>query len=248
MRMARTVVRAALIPVRTVRIAVRTVLTAIRTVQNAIRTVLIAIRTVLFAVEAVHIALKMAFIAGGAVHIALRQAVDGLDGGPLESVCSQQEDTMTRKEYEERRRALEAQLQADVALIQAAHETRIRSLDRLWQVAAEGEGDLAVPAASGNGALPAAAVRPAVSAASAPGAPARRKMRERGEVLSALEEALPQLPEVFDKRDIARILGWEPAHATLYRALRQLVDEQAIVMESYSLSGTTNAFRKLPRP
>jgi hypothetical protein len=44
---------------------------------------------------------------------------------------------MTRGEYEERRRALEAQRQADIALINAAHETRIRSLDRLWQAAAE---------------------------------------------------------------------------------------------------------------
>ncbi len=38
---------------------------------------------------------------------------------------------MTRSEYEARRRALQEQVRADIALIQAAHETRIRSLERL---------------------------------------------------------------------------------------------------------------------
>ncbi|HYN19391.1 MAG TPA: hypothetical protein VE078_00405, partial [Thermoanaerobaculia bacterium] len=46
---------------------------------------------------------------------------------------------MTREEYDARRMALEQQLQADMALIQAAHATRIRSLERLWQVAEGGE-------------------------------------------------------------------------------------------------------------
>ena len=35
---------------------------------------------------------------------------------------------MTRDEYEERLRALDAQLQADIALIRAGHEARVRSL------------------------------------------------------------------------------------------------------------------------
>ena len=150
---------------------------------------------------------------------------------------------MTRSEYEERRRALEAQRQADIALINAAHETRVRSLDRLWQATAEDDGNLVMPAAPGNGALPAPAARPAVSA---PPAAARRSMRGRGEVQSDLDEAFPQLPEVFDKRDVARVLGYEPARATLFRALRQLMDEGAIAMEDHSLKGNLQAFRKIP--
>ena len=36
---------------------------------------------------------------------------------------------MTEEEYAERRRALEQELQRDLALIHAAHEARVRSLD-----------------------------------------------------------------------------------------------------------------------
>jgi hypothetical protein len=50
-----------------------------------------------------------------------------------------QEDAMTGKEHEERRRALEEQLGADIALLNAAHEARIRALDRLQQEAPDGE-------------------------------------------------------------------------------------------------------------
>ncbi len=66
---------------------------------------------------------------------------------------------MTRGEYEERRRALEAQREADIAMINAAHEIRVRSLDKLWQAAAEDGADFTKPAAPGNGSLPAPAAR-----------------------------------------------------------------------------------------
>jgi hypothetical protein len=151
---------------------------------------------------------------------------------------------MTRSEYEERLRALEAQRQADIALINAAHEIRVRSLERLWQAVAEVDGVPAVPAVPGKGMLPAPAIRPTVSAAPAA---APRKLRQRGEVQTDLEEALPQLPEVFDRRDIVRVLGYEPPRATLFRALRQLQDDGAIAMEDYCLIRTLNAYRKLPR-
>lgn len=152
---------------------------------------------------------------------------------------------MTRSEYEERRRALEAQRQADIALINAAHETRIRSLDRLWRATAEDDAVLALPAAVETRALPAPAALPAVSA---PPAESARKMRGRGEVQDDLEEAFSQLPEVFDKRDVTRILGYEPARSTLFRALQRFVDAGWIAMEDHSLPGTTlQAFRKIPQ-
>ena len=40
---------------------------------------------------------------------------------------------MTREDYEERRRALEEQHRADVALLNATQELRLRSLERLWR-------------------------------------------------------------------------------------------------------------------
>lgn len=151
---------------------------------------------------------------------------------------------MIRSEYEERLRVLEAQRQADIALINAAHEIRVRSLERLCQAPAEADGVAAVPAVPGNGTLPAPAFHTAVSAAPAA---APRKLRQRGEVLFDLEKALPQFPEVFDRRDIVRVLGYEPPRATLFRALRQLQADGAVAMEDYCLIGTLNAYRKVPR-
>ena len=224
------------IPMWTVHIPWRTVLTAVRTFHLAIGAVHIA-------AETVRIAAGMAHNAGGAVHCALRQALDGSTAVHPSPYAFHQEDTMTRGEYEERRRALEAQREADIAMINAVHEIRVRALDKLWQVTAEEGADFITPAAPGNGSLPAPAAVPVVSA---PPPAARRKMRGRGEVLNDLDEAFPQLPEVFDKRDIARILGYEPARATLFRALRQLMDEGAVAMEDHSLPGTTlTAFRKI---
>jgi hypothetical protein len=102
---------------------------------------------------------------------------------------------MTRDEHDERLRALEAQLQTEIALIHAGHEARVRSLGSLLQTAA-----------------------PAPVPAAAP----QKKTRPAWSTLDDLEKALPRLPEVFDKRDIIRVLGYTPAYSTLFRALAEL--------------------------
>ena len=127
---------------------------------------------------------------------------------------------MTEKEYEERRRALEEQLRADIALLNAAHEARIRALDRLRQEAPDGE-------------LPATPP------------PAPKPMRPRYSVTNDLENALPQLPQVFKRQDILRALGYEPPRTTLFRALIRLQEEGAITVETHSPGGTTIHYRKL---
>ena len=132
---------------------------------------------------------------------------------------------MTRTEFEERLRALEAQHQADIALMNAAHEARVRSLRSLWQGAAD----------------PGPAPPPAVPAQQ----PAPKTRRERNSVLQDLSEALPSLPASFDKHDIARALGYEPPHATLYRALRTLSREGLLENETFSSGNTTSRYRKL---
>lgn len=133
---------------------------------------------------------------------------------------------MTRDEYEERLRALEAQLQADIALIRAGHEARVRSLGNLRQAAAEGA---AIPA-------------PAPVPVDAPKETARPAWATLGDI----QEALPRLPEVFDKRDVARVLGYTPAYSTLFRALAELkkageiADEDGLYYRSQ--------YRKVSRP
>lgn len=130
---------------------------------------------------------------------------------------------MTREQYKERRRALEEQLKADIALVHAAHEVRVRSLERLWQGVREED----------LGASPAS---PA-----APGNPSR----PRGSVLDDLEAALPRLPEIFDKSDVSGALGYKPSRTTLFRALQQLLHDRQIAIQDYSSGGIQTRYRKL---
>lgn len=140
---------------------------------------------------------------------------------------------MTQEEYEARRRALEQQLQADVALIQAAHAARVRSLDTLWQAAGDGVGAAARPAAPTQAPAP---------------PPKRERVRPHGAVLEDLADALPQLPETFDRRDIDRLLGYRAERPTLYRALTHLKMEGLIDVEHHSLGGQRTRYRKLNPP
>ena len=75
--------------------------------------------------------------------------------------------------------------------------------------------------------------------------PARQPARPPGSVLEDLYEAFADLPEIFDKNDVARVLGYEPSRATLLRALRQLKTDGDIAQESYSMGGVTTRYRKL---
>lgn len=128
---------------------------------------------------------------------------------------------MTREQYEERRRAIEGQLRADIALVHAAHEVRVRSLERLWQGAREGDQESASPAA------------------------AHHPPRPRGSVLDDLAAALPRLPDIFDKRDVAGALGYKPSRTTLFRALQQLQKDREIAIQDHSSGGTLTRYRKL---
>lgn len=143
---------------------------------------------------------------------------------------------MTRKELEERMRALEAQHQADVALMNAAHEARVRSLESLWRTVAPLGADPQPTAVAAAAPAPPAPVQEE---------PAPKPKRERFSVLNDLGEALPDLPETFDKHDIDRALGYEPSRATLLRALRALGNQGLIETESMSMGGTTTRYRKL---
>jgi hypothetical protein len=142
---------------------------------------------------------------------------------------------MTREEYEVRRQALEEQHCADVALLSAAHGLRLRSLERLWRGAVEGEQDAVVPEA------PATTVHEPVPAAPDPSPP---PVRARHSVLSDLEAAFPGLPEIFDRNDIIGALGYVPPRTTLLRALNLLRQEGVIAIETYSSGGMKTSYRK----
>ena len=144
---------------------------------------------------------------------------------------------MTQAEYEARLRALEQQLQADMALLQAAHEVRVRSLERLRQAAQDGESPASRPAAP---------VRAQAPAAVAP--PPKRQPARRGAVLEDVEAILPQLPEEFDRRDVDRLLGYSPTRTTLFRALDSLERDGLIEVAEHSYGRQLVQYRKCKQP
>jgi hypothetical protein len=130
---------------------------------------------------------------------------------------------MKRSEYERRRRALEETFESELAMLRAAHEVRMRSLEELWR--ADPEEDAPSPALA----------VPPVPAEPPPQQPP---------IAEALEEILPRLPEVFDKNDVIRLLGWNPPRASLFRALQDLIYAGRLTLKSYGGGRTSNLYSK----
>jgi thiamine pyrophosphate-dependent acetolactate synthase large subunit-like protein len=58
-------------------------------------------------------------------------------------------------------------------------------------------------------------------------------------------DTFPQLPEVFDKNDVVRILGYEPGRASLNRAWDRLLSARKVVIIGGGTSRRPTKFRKL---
>jgi|SRR6185436_1946878 len=111
---------------------------------------------------------------------------------------------MDREEYSRRRRALEEIYRADLELVRAAHEARVRSLEALWTAVS-----------------PEPAPGPADSPLE-PAAPQAARPPRRPSLRTALEAVFPQLPEVFEKKDVVAAIGWTPSRAALYNVLQDM--------------------------
>jgi hypothetical protein len=129
---------------------------------------------------------------------------------------------MDQNEFERRKRAIEEQLLADIEMLRAAARIKIEALE----------------------ALASAEIRSASPPAKAPAPPPAREGR-RGGTMQDIMDTLPQLPEVFDKTDVIRILGFEPSRPAFHRAWNRLVSQEKIVMESPRDSRESLRFRKL---
>jgi hypothetical protein len=131
------------------------------------------------------------------------------------------------KEYQRRRRAIEQQLQEDLELLRAASQAKLLALEQLWIASASGPPD-------------AASVTPASAESRSP-APVRR----RGDVLADILEVFPRLPDVFDKSDVVRLLGYEPNRPALHRVWSHLQMNDQIAIERYSDGRRPQVFRKV---
>jgi hypothetical protein len=159
---------------------------------------------------------------------------------------------MRQNEYERRRHALEAQLREDVELLRAGYQAKLRALEMLW-LTSPGEALPAGPPACEtlrlSETLHSAEKPPARETPPEPETPKPpdRALR-RGQVMDDLAELFPELPEEFDRRDVIRVLGYEPPRATLFRALDQLLFDKHIIVTRYSDGRSPTRYGKAPEP
>jgi len=136
---------------------------------------------------------------------------------------------MTRNEYERRRQTLDEELRAGIQLLEMAHRTQVRALDLVWRTLSDEAVD---PAAAPRGQTPVPR-QPA---------PAPRGLTQ---VRADLPAALERLPEVFDRRDVCRVLGYEPQRGALYKALGELVQDGGLALEESGYGQIPGRYRKL---
>ena len=125
---------------------------------------------------------------------------------------------MTHEEYEQRKLRLAEQLREGVALLEEGYQRQLRALELIWIADSSGA---AVPPRE----------RPLAVAAPA-GKPSRHRLAP-GQLLADIRTALTQMPEVFDRNDLLRALGYEPDRSSLHRVLTSLVKEGVLSLDSY---------------
>src|SRR6185369_10752862 len=141
--------------------------------------------------------------------------------------------------FEALRARLEEQLRADVELLHEAHRVKLRAFETVWRAQADVAQVAQMP-------TPPADWLPAAKASVSTGG---TKNRTTGwSVFNAIQEKWDQIPEVFDKNDVAVALGSTPKRATLFRALEALRADGLIVEESRSQGRHPAQYRKVGRP
>lgn len=170
---------------------------------------------------------------------------------------------MDYQEYERRKRAIEDQMIADLELIRAGYRAKLQALETLWlgspperrpalsektamdetQEETLASAEIEAPASVETQTADPLPSETPPSATPAPAAPPR--VTRRGDVLYEILDTYPLLPEVFDKADVVRLLGYEPSRPTLHRAWQRLMEEGKIVMHLASDGRRPTRFRKL---
>lgn len=156
---------------------------------------------------------------------------------------------MRDHEFELRRRALEAQFQADVDLLRAGYQAKLRALEMLWLMPEGAALSAPPPFVVETLRLSDAPAKGEPPAGSAPRpAPPPEPARRRGQVMDDLDALFSELPEEFDWRDVVRVLGYSPPRGTLYRALTQLLSDRRTEVAHFPTGRSPSRYRKLPPP
>lgn len=124
---------------------------------------------------------------------------------------------MKRTELEQRKRLLEDQLQTGIELLRDGYAARLRALEEEWR--ASPEEDEPAPEPRRGRALP-------------------------GQLHEEVAAALAGIPEVFDRNDVVRALGYKPDRVSLFRVLRTLEEAGKIAVESYGKGRKGTVYRR----
>jgi len=153
---------------------------------------------------------------------------------------------MEHERFDVLRLRLEEQLRADVELLYEAHRIKMRAFETVWRAQAELDAALQSPPPppAGSGKRQ-EAITLLPSRTPPPTASPEEDGREILPVPDAVIAAFHQLPEVFDKHDVHRVLGFEPSRSTLFRVLKDLIQEGSLRVESTGTGRRTSRFRKL---
>lgn len=150
---------------------------------------------------------------------------------------------MTHDEYEQRKRRLEEELRAGVELLETAHRHQLRALNLVW-AALGGEGVEIPPPVIALSAATAAVSPPAAPALPAP--PARTRQGP-WQLYDDVVEALAKIPDIFDRNDICRAIGYEPDRGSLHRTLRSLNQDGVIAVDQKGSGKLATDYRKTGR-
>jgi hypothetical protein len=146
---------------------------------------------------------------------------------------------MTRDEYERRIQRLEAELRAGIELLETAHRHQLRALHLVW-AATGGEGvEIPPPVVVAT-----AATVPAQAAPVLPAPPPQPVRRGAWDLYNHVVEALAVVPEVFDRNDVCRALGYEPDRGSLYRTFLELKGEGVIAVQQRGAGKWPTRYRK----
>jgi hypothetical protein len=161
------------------------------------------------------------------------------------SIAENGEKPLDHGEYERRKRAIEEQLAADLELIRTAAHARLEALETLWRAAAAQGGQDTRNETPASAETQSAQPPDEVQAPGSPSLAPTAVVRRRGDVLKAILETFPHLPDDFDKADVVRLLGFEPSRPTLHRAWDRLLQEKKIAMSRHSDGRRPTRYRKL---
>src|SRR3954471_12223003 len=151
---------------------------------------------------------------------------------------------MPSGEYVRYRQHLDAQLRTDVELIYEAYRAKLRAYETVAR--ARGEEFEPMAAAALPPGLPPAPAPPTPVPVQAPAPPLPRT--RAFQIEAAILAAIETLPEVFDKFDLGKALGFEPRRSTLHRSLQRLVREGVLGVERYGTARFPTLYHKSAVP